>query len=120
MLTFTARPWKWIFMRYSAICTGCGVKPDCCRMTVGEQIERPFKAVAIGLVRLYQLTLSPVLPPSCRFYPSCSQYALDALRRKRLFRALGMIVWRLMRCNPFCRGGYDPVDKDEMEITEQA
>jgi uncharacterized protein len=79
-------------------------------MTATEQIERPVKAVLAGLVRLYQLTLAPILPPACRFEPSCSRYALEALRRKRLFTALWMITWRLARCNPFCRGGYDPVE----------
>jgi putative membrane protein insertion efficiency factor len=78
-------------------------------MTIGEKIEAPLKWLLIGLVRAYQLGLSPLLPPMCRFYPSCSQYALDALRQKRLLRALGLIIWRLLRCQPLCRGGYDPV-----------
>lgn len=79
-------------------------------MTLAQRIEWPFKALLIALVRLYQMVLSPLLPPSCRFYPSCSQYALEALRKKRLLRALWMITWRLARCQPFCRGGYDPVE----------
>ncbi|MCX7719234.1 MAG: membrane protein insertion efficiency factor YidD [Candidatus Sumerlaeaceae bacterium] len=78
-------------------------------MTLGEKIEAPFKGMAIVLIRAYQVCLSPLLPPMCRFYPSCSHYALEALRRKRLLPAIGLILWRLARCQPLCRGGYDPV-----------
>jgi uncharacterized protein len=69
-----------------------------------------MKALLVGLVRIYRLVISPVLPPSCRFFPSCSQYALDALQKKSLLGALWLIVRRLARCHPFCRGGYDPVE----------
>ena len=79
-------------------------------MSLTERMEWPVKTVLIALVRLYQATLSRVLPPACRFYPSCSQYALDALHKRRLFPAVGLILWRLARCNPLCRGGYDPVE----------
>lgn len=57
----------------------------------------------------WQRGVSPWLPPACRFYPSCSAYALTALERFSLPRALALIVWRLLRCQPFCEGGYDPV-----------
>ncbi len=60
-------------------------------------------------VRLYRVTLSPLLPRVCRFHPSCSQYALDALERHPAHRALGLIFWRLCRCQPFAAGGLDPV-----------
>jgi len=66
----------------------------------------------IGLIRVYQLLIAPLFPPSCRYYPSCSRYAVDALRKRPLPVALGKIIWRLLRCNPFSRGGYDPVDPD--------
>ena len=61
------------------------------------------------LVRGYQVALSPYLGRNCRFEPTCSAYALDALRVHSLPRALALATWRLLRCNPFCRGGYDPV-----------
>ncbi len=61
------------------------------------------------LVRGYQVALSPYLGRNCRFEPTCSAYALDALRTHPLPRALALATWRLLRCNPFCRGGYDPV-----------
>jgi putative membrane protein insertion efficiency factor len=65
--------------------------------------------VAIGLVRLYQLTLGPLLPPTCRFTPSCSQYMIESLRRKGLVRGLIAGIARLFRCGPWHPGGYDPV-----------
>lgn len=63
----------------------------------------------IALVRLYQRLISPLLPPSCRFYPSCSAYAVEALRRHGAVRGLALTVWRLGRCHPLHPGGFDPV-----------
>jgi uncharacterized protein len=63
----------------------------------------------IGLVRLYQRLISPLLPPSCRFYPSCSAYAVEALRRHGAVRGSWLTVRRLGRCHPFHPGGIDPV-----------
>lgn len=63
----------------------------------------------IGLVRMYQKFLSPMLPPSCRFTPSCSQYTIEAIRKYGLLRGLLMGGWRVLRCNPFSRGGEDQV-----------
>jgi putative membrane protein insertion efficiency factor len=68
-------------------------------------------------IRGYQKTLSPDHGPLrhafpngyCRFYPSCSAYAVDALATHHLFRALGLIFWRLLRCHPWSKGGYDPI-----------
>ena len=65
--------------------------------------------VLIGAVRAYQLAISPWLPPSCRFYPTCSRYALDALRERGAIVGTLLTVWRLLRCHPFHPGGYDPV-----------
>jgi uncharacterized protein len=62
-----------------------------------------------GAIRFYQLVISPVLPPSCRFYPSCSTYAMQAITRYGLWRGLGLAGWRLLRCHPFHPGGWDPV-----------
>jgi putative membrane protein insertion efficiency factor len=68
-----------------------------------------MKTIALGMIRLYQLTLSRVLPPACRFYPSCSQYAYEAIARYGLIRGGWLAVGRLIRCHPFNPGGYDPV-----------
>ncbi len=68
-----------------------------------------MKHVLVFLITLYQKLLSPWLPPSCRYTPSCSQYAKEALLKHGLFRGLLLAVKRLGRCHPFHAGGYDPV-----------
>jgi putative membrane protein insertion efficiency factor len=65
--------------------------------------------VLIAFVRVYQYTLSPMLGQRCKYYPSCSNYAIGALREHGALRGLGLAGWRLLRCNPFSNGGYDPV-----------
>lgn len=65
--------------------------------------------VALILIRAYQLLLSPLFPTSCRFAPSCSQYAAEALTRYGFWRGLGLSLKRLARCHPFHPGGWDPV-----------
>lgn len=64
---------------------------------------------ALGLVRLYQQTISRLLPSSCRFHPSCSEYTRQAIERYGLSRGVWLGVKRLSRCHPFNPGGYDPV-----------
>ncbi|MGQ0640229.1 MAG: membrane protein insertion efficiency factor YidD [Gemmatimonadaceae bacterium] len=73
--------------------TGSSIAQSCC----------------MGFIRAYQLALAPLLPASCRFHPSCSEYALEAIRRYGAWRGSGMAARRLLRCQPFCKGGYDPV-----------
>ncbi len=68
-----------------------------------------MKYVLVFLVTLYQKLLSPWLPPACRYTPSCSQYAKEALLKYGLFRGLVLALKRLARCHPFHAGGYDPV-----------
>ncbi len=65
--------------------------------------------ILIAFIRVYQYTLSPMLGQRCKYYPSCSGYAIDALREHGAVRGTGMAAWRLLRCNPFSNGGYDPV-----------
>jgi putative membrane protein insertion efficiency factor len=67
------------------------------------------RTVLILLVRAYQIALSPLLPASCRYYPSCSTYAIEALERHGALRGGWLTLRRLARCNPFRPGGYDPV-----------
>ena len=61
----------------------------------------------IVLIRLYQKALSPLFPPSCRFYPSCSEYVVQVLRAYGLWRGLLKGAWRVLRCQPLSRGGVD-------------
>lgn len=68
-----------------------------------------FRAPLIGLVRFYQLFISPMIPPSCRFIPTCSQYAIEAIELHGALRGSFLAVRRLLRCHPFTRGGFDPV-----------
>lgn len=68
-----------------------------------------MKYLALALIRVWQLTFSQVLPPSCRFEPSCSQYGYEAITRYGLLRGGWLTVKRVARCHPFNPGGYDPV-----------
>lgn len=68
-----------------------------------------IRAVLVALVRLYQVGLSPLLPASCRYYPSCSAYAIEALERHGALRGGWLALKRLGRCHPFRAGGFDPV-----------
>ena len=63
----------------------------------------------IALIRMYQYVLSPMFGQRCKYYPSCSNYAVGALREHGAVRGIGLASWRLLRCNPFSYGGYDPV-----------
>ena len=64
---------------------------------------------AIKLIRLYQRRISPNTPSCCRYSPSCSQYAIEAIQTWGFIRGLFLSIWRILRCNPLSRGGYDPV-----------
>lgn len=69
-----------------------------------------MKYFFIGLLRFYRKFISPLKgAPCCRFTPTCSAYALEAFEKRGFFVGFGLSVWRVLRCNPFCRGGYDPV-----------
>jgi len=73
----------------------------------------PVNKTFIGMIKLYRLTLSPIIGNTCRFYPSCSHYAEEAFEKMPAWRALPKSVWRILRCNPYGGSGYDPVIKDE-------
>ena len=68
-----------------------------------------MKHVMIWLIRLYQKFISPLKRPCCRFTPTCSAYAIEAFMKRGFFVGFFLTVWRILRCNPFCKGGYDPV-----------
>lgn len=68
------------------------------------------RTALLGLIRLYQLTFSRLMPVNtCRFYPSCSRYGFEAVQKYGVVRGSFMAAWRVLRCNPFNPGGYDPV-----------
>lgn len=68
-----------------------------------------MKFLALSLIRFYQLCISPTLPSACRFYPSCSAYAYEAVEKWGAWRGTGLALRRLLRCRPLGRHGYDPV-----------
>lgn len=68
-----------------------------------------MKGLALALIRFYQERISPGRPPACRFQPTCSHYGHEAIQRYGLLRGGLLTLWRLLRCHPFSRGGYDPV-----------
>lgn len=67
------------------------------------------KRVALYTLKAYKRILSPLFPPACRYVPTCSEYAMEAIDRFGVIRGAFMAIWRLLRCHPFAHGGYDPV-----------
>lgn len=68
-----------------------------------------MKTVLIWFINLYRKYISPLKPPCCRFTPTCSAYAIEAIEKRGVIVGLILFAWRILRCNPFSRGGYDPV-----------
>ncbi len=68
-----------------------------------------LKFLLLLLIRIYRLVLSPFLGPCCRFHPSCSAYALDAIERHGVWRGAGLATRRMLKCHPYHPGGFDPV-----------
>ena len=75
---------------------------------------KPARRLAILPIRAYQLLLSPMLGDRCKYYPSCSEYAAQAINRYGILRGLVLAGWRLLRCNPWSRGGFDPVEEQRL------
>jgi putative membrane protein insertion efficiency factor len=70
--------------------------------------------LAVSPIRAYQLLLSPLVGQRCRYYPSCSEYAAQAVARFGILRGLVLAVWRVLRCNPLSHGGFDPVESQRL------
>jgi uncharacterized protein len=70
-----------------------------------------MKFLGLWLLRLYKRWISSLLPPACRYVPTCSEYAMEAVERYGVLRGGIMAAWRVLRCHPFVKGGYDPVVK---------
>jgi putative membrane protein insertion efficiency factor len=73
-------------------------------------VSRILRSIVVAPIRVYQRVLSPALPARCKYYPSCSSYAVQAIERYGILRGLVLAGWRLLRCNPWSHGGYDPVE----------
>lgn len=88
----------------------CGTCATACQ--TGSDLQRKsgfFAGILILFIRIYQKLIAPLLPDCCRFEPTCSHYAVEALQVHGLWKGTFLTIWRLMRCQPFCKGGYDPV-----------
>jgi len=68
-----------------------------------------MKKILIYFIKAYKIIVSPLLPDSCRFYPTCSEYAIDAINKYGILKGSIKSTYRILRCNPFNKGGYDPV-----------
>jgi uncharacterized protein len=75
---------------------------------------KPIRWVVLLPLRAYQLLVSPLLGNRCKYYPSCSEYAVQAIDRFGILRGLVLAGWRLLRCNPWSHGGFDPVDEQRL------
>jgi uncharacterized protein len=73
-----------------------------------------MKTAALAILRFYKRWISPSLLPSCRYVPTCSEYAMEAMDRYGVLRGSAIAIWRLLRCHPFVKGGYDPVVEHEI------
>ena len=73
-----------------------------------------LRRVAIAPIRAYQRVISPMVGERCKYYPSCSEYAAQAITRFGILRGLVLAGWRLLRCNPWSRGGFDPVEDQRL------
>jgi putative membrane protein insertion efficiency factor len=72
-------------------------------------LARAARAIAVAPIVVYQKAISPALPRRCKYEPTCSRYALEAIRAHGVLRGTVLAVWRVLRCNPWSHGGYDPV-----------
>ena len=79
-----------------------------------------MKHVMIWLIRLYQKFISPIKPSCCRFTPTCSAYAIEAFKKRGFFIGFILTTWRVLRCNPFSKGGYDPVPEKGLRNPKNA
>lgn len=68
-----------------------------------------MKRICLALLHFYKAAISPLLPNACIYTPTCSEYAMEAIEKHGVIKGCLLAVWRLLRCNPFARGGYDPV-----------
>ncbi|MFZ0042915.1 MAG: membrane protein insertion efficiency factor YidD [Solirubrobacteraceae bacterium] len=75
---------------------------------------RAVRKVFVAPIRAYQLLIAPALGERCKYYPSCSEYAVQAIERFGILRGLVLAAWRLLRCNPWSSGGYDPVEEQRL------
>ncbi len=74
-----------------------------------------MKKLLLRIIRFYQTKISPHTPPACKYYPTCSQYGYEAIERFGVLKGSVLAIWRILRCNPFSKGGYDPVPQKKQK-----
>nr|WP_215904660.1 membrane protein insertion efficiency factor YidD [Treponema phagedenis] len=72
-------------------------------------IKKILSIICIGVIKFYQKAISPLFPPTCRYYPTCYAYALESIKKYGPFKGVFLAIKRILRCHPFHKGGYDPV-----------
>jgi uncharacterized protein len=77
-------------------------------------MRNAMRGLAIAPIKLYQRLISPMVGQRCKYYPSCSEYAVQAVQRFGILRGLVLAAWRLLRCNPWSHGGFDPVEDQRL------
>ncbi|MHC8516053.1 membrane protein insertion efficiency factor YidD [Sporosarcina sp. ITBMC105] len=76
-----------------------------------------MKAILIGFIKIYQKSISPIMPPTCRFYPTCSHYGVEAIEKHGALKGAWLAIRRISKCHPFHEGGFDPVpEKNEKTV----
>ena len=78
-----------------------------------------MKRVLLSALRFYRAQVSPALPPACRYTPTCSEYAIEAVERYGAWRGSVLAIRRVLSCNPFARGGYDPVPQQTPQLSQR-
>ena len=81
----------------------------CCKISLDNEKSNIFRRYIVSFIKLYRSLVSPFLPASCRFYPTCSAYALESYQTLGLWRGTYLSLWRILKCNPLHPGGVDPV-----------
>lgn len=76
--------------------------------------NRAARAAVVAPIKLYRKLISPLTGQRCKYYPSCSEYAVQSITKFGILRGLVLAGWRLLRCNPFSRGGFDPVENQRL------
>lgn len=85
-------------------------RPEAARRAPANRAARALRMIVIAPIVVYQRAISPVIPRRCKYEPTCSRYAVEAIRDFGILRGLVLAGWRLLRCNPWSLGGYDPVE----------
>jgi uncharacterized protein len=80
----------------------------------GSRLSRAARAVVLAPIMVYRVVISPAIPRRCKYEPTCSRYAVEAIREYGILKGLVLAVWRLLRCNPWSHGGYDPVEAQQV------